>query len=113
VRCGHAERRVLCSEIHSISADRDYAVIELHGTSLLVRSTMAALEDELDPEQFIRVHRSYIVAVDCIEEVRTLGPNRHEIRLNDGQRIPVGRTFWPKLRQQLRSYKASRIPAAS
>ncbi len=113
VRSGHAERRVLCHEIKSISADRDYAVIEVGSASLLVRSTMAALEAELDPERFLRIHRSHIIAVDRIEEVRTLGPNRHEVRLDCGRSFPVGRTFWPGLKQQLRSYKLSGTQAAS
>lgn len=102
VRSGHSDRRIRCEDIRSISADKDYAIIELQDASILVRTTMAALEEELDPNQFIRIHRSHIVSTDAIEELRTLGPNRHEISLGNGRRFPVGRTYWQKLKQQLR-----------
>jgi DNA-binding LytR/AlgR family response regulator len=108
VRSGHADRRIPFSEIRSISADRDYAVIELEDASLLVRATMASLEKELDDERFIRIHRSHIVATEMIRELRTLGPNRHEIRLSNGRAFPVGRTFWPGLKKQLRRKCAAR-----
>ncbi|MEE2527358.1 LytTR family transcriptional regulator DNA-binding domain-containing protein [Hyphobacterium sp. HN65] len=103
VRTGHAERRICCEDIVSISADKDYAIIELGNASILVRTTMTALEEELDASRFIRIHRSHIVATDSIEELRTLGPNRHEVSLENGRRFPVGRTYWPKLKHQLRS----------
>ncbi|MBI1237362.1 MAG: hypothetical protein GC188_11825 [Alphaproteobacteria bacterium] len=102
VRTGHAERKVLHSAIRSISADKDYAIIELDDTSLLVRATMSSLEAELPDSEFIRIHRSHIVSADDIREVRTLGPNRHQIRLKNGRVFPVGRTYWPRIRAMLR-----------
>ncbi|WP_394693654.1 LytR/AlgR family response regulator transcription factor [Hyphobacterium sp.] len=102
VRTGHAERKILHSAIRSISADRDYAVIETDNTSLLVRSTMTALEAELESDAFLRIHRSHIVPVNDIREVRTLGPNRHEVTLRNGRSFLVGRTYWPRIRALLR-----------
>ncbi len=102
VRTGHAERKVLHSAIRSISADKDYAIIELDDTSLLVRATMSSLEAELPDNDFVRIHRSHIVSADDIREVRTLGPNRHQIRLKNGRAFPVGRTYWPRIRAMLR-----------
>ena len=102
VRSGHAERKVYHSAIRAISADRDYAVIELDDTSLLIRATMSSLEADLEGSNFIRIHRSHIIPQDDIREVRTLGPNRHEIRLKGNRTFPVGRTYWPRIRAMLR-----------
>lgn len=102
VRTGHADRKIPYSAIRSISADRDYAIFELEDTSLLVRATMSSLEAELPDDDFIRIHRSHIVPTEDIREVRTLGPNRHQIKLKNGRAFQVGRTYWPRIRAMLR-----------
>ena len=55
----------------------------------------------LPPDRFLRVHDSYLVGLDAVEELSLLGNHMYELRLSDGQRIPVGRTRYPALRSRL------------
>lgn len=63
--------------------------------------TLTYLESVLPQEQFLRIHDSYIVLVDAVEELLFLGNHAYEIRLTDGQRLPVGRTRYPELQRRL------------
>jgi len=111
VRNGYADRKIHVDDIRSISADKDYAILEIGGSSLLVRRTMSSLAEELDPDRFIRIHRSHIVPISAIREIRTPAPNRHELELESGAVFPVGRTYWRTLRQVLRRPAKKSLPA--
>jgi DNA-binding LytR/AlgR family response regulator len=63
--------------------------------------TLADLEALLPAEIFFRVHDSYLVNLDRIRDLVFLGSDSHEIRLSDGQRLPVGRGRCPELRRRL------------
>lgn len=71
---------------------RDYCA-ELHvgGTSHVMRESLAALESELDPSLFVRIHRSAIVNSRRVVELRRAGLRGLEVVLNSGERIPVSR----------------------
>jgi two-component system LytT family response regulator len=75
-----------------ISAEGDYARLHAGGQSYLVYRTLNELEARLDPAQFLRVHRSAIVRLDQIEEVRPAGSSRYRLTLKDGTTIVVSRT---------------------
>jgi two-component system LytT family response regulator len=67
---------------------------ELHtadGKVHLVRETMQSLEERLDPARFIRVHRSAIVALEHVAEIRIDSADRQFVVLRDGGRLPLGR----------------------
>jgi two-component system LytT family response regulator len=68
---------------------------ELHTTDgkvHLVRETMQSLEERLDPSQFIRVHRSVIVSVEHVAEIRIDSGDHQFVVLRDGARLPLGRS---------------------
>jgi two-component system LytT family response regulator len=67
---------------------------ELHtrdGRTHLVRETMQRLEERLDPARFARTHRTAIVCLDQVAELRTLDGDRAVVVLRDGTRVPLGR----------------------
>lgn len=68
---------------------------ELHtgdGKTHLVRETMQSLERRLDPTEFTRVHRSAIVHVDHVAEIRSDSSERQFVVLRDGTKLPLGRS---------------------
>ena len=80
-------------EIAWIGAADYYA--QLHTTdnkAHLVRETMQNLEDKLDPSRFVRVHRSAIVNVEHVAEIRMDKNDRQLVVLRDGTRLPLGRS---------------------
>jgi two-component system LytT family response regulator len=74
------------TEIDWIGASDYYACLYVGGKTQLLRESLASLETRLDPRRFARVHRSAIVQIDRIRELRG-----DELVLRDGRRIPVSR----------------------
>jgi two-component system LytT family response regulator len=88
-RIGNRDVIVPLETIDYIEADDVYAAVWSRGKRHLVRMPLDALERSLDPELFARVHRSYIVRLDCVREVHR-GPTT-TLLLEDGSTIPVSR----------------------
>ncbi len=84
-----------CGGIYVEWADAAGNYVRLHaaGRAHLVRRTMAALEQELDPDRFVRVHRSAIVRRDFVTGLRRDGGGRWWARLGDGEEQKVGRLY--------------------
>lgn len=81
---------ILVSEIDWISADDYYACLHVGARSHLLRESLASLEARLDPRRFARVHRSAIVQMDRVRELKT-SLRGDEAVLRDGSRVPVSR----------------------
>jgi len=97
VRTGSRVTFVLADEIDWIEAVGDYASLHVGNKASLVRRTLNSLEESLDPEYFLRIHRSIIVRVSKIAELRTL-PNRElRVKLADGTDLKVSRTYRNRL----------------
>jgi two-component system LytT family response regulator len=78
------------ADIDWIEADDYYAVIHTRGKRLLIRESLASFEERLDGAHFMRVHRSAIVALGKVQELRTTIGGTTLI-LKDGTRVPVSR----------------------
>lgn len=94
--------RIAVSEVHRIDAERDY--VRLHvGTadaprSYLLLQTIAGLEARLDPDSFIRIHRSTILRRDVIRGLRHDGLGVWSAELENGDALRIGRTYLPKVK---------------
>jgi two-component system, LytTR family, response regulator len=75
-----------------IEAADYYAKLHIGDAIQLVRHTMNELERELDPGQFVRVHRSAIVNVSRVKEIRVDYQNHHIVVLRNGERVPLSRS---------------------
>lgn len=85
--------RISNADINWIQAERDYIRLHVGDRSHLMRHTMAAISKTLDPEKFVRAHRSAIVNVSTVRQLRLSPTGAHILRLNDGTEIPVGRHY--------------------
>ena len=79
------------SEIDWIQAEDYYAAIYALGKRYLIRESLVSLEERLDPSSFVRVHRSAIVALDRVRELRSTALGEWMVVLRDGTRVPVSR----------------------
>ena len=90
------------NEILGITADGDYATIEtVNGDRFYIRETMANFESKLNPEQFIRIHRSHIIKISNIEKVVHLPKGGMQVVTHQGKKIKAGIRYFPRLRQLL------------
>lgn len=88
-------------EIHYLEAADDYVKIITEEGSFLKNKTMSFFEQLLDPAQFSRVHRSYILNVNQVTRIDPYEKENHLAILKSGARIPVSKTGYPKLKGAL------------
>ncbi len=81
------------NEVLFIEADKNYAVIILKDKSYRMRKTLNDLGEKLDPDVFIRVHRSYIINKTFVQELEPTFNQEYIIKLNTGKKIPTGSAF--------------------
>ena len=101
VRVGSRTVIVDAADVERIEADGDYATLHTGGRTYLVREPLQALARRLDPAQFQRVHRSSIVRLDVVAELRALTNRDALLRLRDGTLLRASRTYMPALTQAL------------
>lgn len=89
------------SEIDYIMADGDYVRLRCGSKSVVHRTTLQAVELELSPASFVRIHRSYIVATDRIVSIEPWFRGDQIARLRDGSKLRVSRTYRERLHQAL------------
>ena len=90
--------RVEASQVDRIDAERDYVRLNVGDRSYLLLQTIAGLEAKLDPEQFIRIHRSTILRRDAIAGLRHEGLGVWSAELADGEVLRIGRTYLRKVK---------------
>jgi two-component system response regulator AlgR len=94
--------RIGVSEVGRIDAERDY--VRLHvgegegRRSYLLLQTIAGLEAKLDPERFIRIHRSIILRRDQISGLRHDGLGVWSVETTNGETLRIGRTYLSKVK---------------
>ena len=88
-------------EIEWIEAAGDYVSIHVSNKSHLLRETMSGLMKKLNPRQFVRVHRSSIVKVDSIKELKPYFHGDYIIILNSGKELKLSRRYWEQVEKVL------------
>lgn len=101
VRIGARTVIVPVADVERIEADGDYATLHANGKTWLVRERLHDLATRLDPHQFLRVHRSSIVRLDMVAELRALTNRDALLRLRDGNVLRASRSYMPALAKAL------------
>ena len=81
------------SRVSRIETADNYLKIFTATDSHLIRGTMREIEQRLDPNQFVRIHRRTLVNLDCVEEIGVSAPGEYAVRLTDGTSHRVGRNY--------------------
>jgi len=85
-------------DVDWIGAAENYVELHVGRANHLLHVTMNGLEKSLDPEIFLRIHRSTIVNLDRIKEVQSGAHGEYLITLRDGARLQSGRTYSDRLK---------------
>lgn len=101
VRTGRRIHLVDPADIECVDADGDYVRLHTEDGEYLLRHTMQAMENRLDPEAFVRIHRSTLVRAEAIVEVRIQPGGQAEAILRDGSRRSLSRSGQERLRRHL------------
>ena len=89
-RVGSRDLVILVDRVELVIADDVYATVHADGRRYLLRTSLDELERSLPPERFVRVHRSYLVAVDAVVGLRR-GGGQLALELRNGASVPVSR----------------------
>lgn len=88
---------VRAGEVRWIEASGNYARLHTEGGTHLVRTSLNTLEGRLDPSSFVRIHRSTIVHLDAIVELRPIGHSDFVVLLRDGTELRLSRRYRDRL----------------
>jgi two-component system LytT family response regulator len=94
-------RVVPASELDFIIASGPYAELYSGDRKYVIRESMQNLEDRLDPNVFIRTHRSVIVRIDLIETLHKGAGGDYDVQLKSGRRLRVSRSRIEALEKRL------------
>jgi two-component system LytT family response regulator len=89
------------AEIDWIEAADNYVRLHAGRETHLLRETMNSLEQRLDPGQFLRIHRSRMVNIHKVKELRPLFRGEYDITLQDGTRLETGRGYRDRVQKLL------------
>lgn len=94
-------RLVPVQDIHCLEATGNYVCLHCGAASHFLRGTLASVEERLDPDRFLRTHRSWIVNLDYVQEARAVGKGAWELLTRGGQRVPLSSTHREAFRRFL------------
>lgn len=94
-------RIIPAQDIHYIEANDDYVKIVTKDGSYLKKSTLSYIEQSLDPQQFIRVHRSYLIPVGQLSRIEPYEKESHIALLHCGAKVLVSKNGMTRLKQVL------------
>jgi len=108
---GHTERVLIrdganvhvlpVDKIDYVEAQDDYVAFKSEGKQYLKDQTLSSVEGTLDPNRFVRIHRSFILNIDRISKVELYAKDSRMAILRDGTRLPVSRAGYARLAQLL------------
>jgi two-component system LytT family response regulator len=101
VKTGTKVKIIPVADVEYLQADDDYVSVFTKEGSYLKNKTMNFFEQTLDARQFVRVHRSYIIAIQQITRIDPYEKDAHLAILKSGAKIPVSKTGYVKLKQVL------------
>ncbi|HZH91968.1 MAG TPA: LytTR family DNA-binding domain-containing protein [Pyrinomonadaceae bacterium] len=84
-------------ELDWIEADGNYLRVHVGRESHLIRETMNRLASKLDPDKFLRIHRSTLVNIERIKELQPLFSGDYVVILRDGKQLTLSRSYRDKL----------------
>lgn len=97
IRDGVQVHVVPVEKIDFIEAQDDYICLHAEGKRYLKDQAMTDIEDALDPQQFVRVHRSYMVNVERIARIELYAKDSRIAILRDGAKLPISRAGYARL----------------
>ncbi len=88
-------------EIDWVEGAGDYLSLHSASGTHLIRETMGTFQAKLDPRKFLRIHRSTIVNIERIKDIRPLIKGEYIVTLTSGERLKASRGYRPELQRLL------------
>ncbi len=102
IRDGSNVHVIPVSKLDYVEAQDDYVAFRTEGKRHLKQQTLGEVESVLDPAQFVRIHRSYIINIEKLAKLELYAKDSHAAILRDGTRLPVSRSGYARLNAVLK-----------
>jgi two-component system LytT family response regulator len=102
IRDGANVHVIPISKLDYVEAQDDYVCFRSEGRQYLKQQTLAEVEALLDPAQFVRIHRSFVLNIDRLAKLELYAKDSHAAILRDGTRLPVSRSGYVRLNSVLK-----------
>ncbi|MBL0209672.1 MAG: LytTR family transcriptional regulator DNA-binding domain-containing protein [Holophagaceae bacterium] len=99
VRDGSKVTFISLDKLDYVQAQDDYVELKTEGRSYLKQQTLSSLENQLDPNRFLRVHRSFLLPLDRLARLEQGLTDSWTAILRDGTKLPVSRSGYAKLKE--------------
>jgi len=86
------------SDVVAVEAEGNYVSLQRTGNSYLLRQSLSALAEKLEPQGFLRIHRSILVNTSFVEEIRPYSTGEYGLRVQGGKEYTVTRTYRKNLK---------------
>lgn len=86
------------SDLVAVQAEGNCVSLEQNGNSYLLRESISAVAEKLEPQGFIRIHRSILVNTSFVEEIRPYSTGEYGLRVKSGKEYTVTRTYKKNLK---------------
>lgn len=101
VKNGTQIKLIPAQQIIYLEAYDDYVKIHTKDGMFLKNKTMASFEKQLDPKQFVRVHRSFIVKVDQLVKIEPMEKESYKALLLNGDKVNISKAGYTRLKQTI------------
>lgn len=101
VKDGGATRFLHVTDVEWIEGSGVYVALHTNGKEILHRASLNSLEARLDPERFIRIHRSAIVNIDRVSRLEPMSHGEFDVVMRSGARVKLSRTYRAQLELRL------------
>jgi len=105
VKDGSKVTLIPASKLEYAEATDDYVTLVSEGKKHLKQQTISGLELALNPSQFVRIHRSYVVNLERVARIEPYGKDSKVAILTNGARLPVSKAGYGRLRELLEEKK--------
>ena len=101
VRKGNSINIIPVNQVRYVEAQDDYVMIYHSGGKALKQQTMKFYEDNLPKDNFVRIHRSYIVKIEEINRIEPYTKDNYVAVLHSGDKLPVSKAGYKHLKEEL------------
>jgi two-component system LytT family response regulator len=101
IKDGSEIKIIPTTDIHYFEAYDDYVKVYTRDKYHLKKKTMNYFEKALNPNQFVRIHRSYIININELTKIESFEKNSYVAILKSGKRVPISRTAYGPLKESL------------
>ncbi len=101
VKTGSKIKIIYIQDVEYLESQDDYVMIYTADGKYLKQKTMKFFENHLPKQSFVRVHRSYTVRVDFVEQIELYEKEGYIIKLKNNKTIPVSKSGYHRLRESL------------